>query len=84
MGQALFVHVVPRLVRPIRTLWNEIVDFVFIVLALWAVPSGVRAFREFDGDAESIFRVVLVGSFVLMMLAFGLSSFRRARRISRS
>jgi hypothetical protein len=77
-------HVLPAIVKPARTLWNEIIGFVFIVLALWATPSAVRTFREFDGDAESLFRGAIISIFILVMAWFGFSSFRRARRISRS
>jgi hypothetical protein len=84
MGREFVRHVVPGVLRPIRTLWNEIIGFLFIVLALWALPSGARAVREFDGDAQSVLHVALVCGFILMMLWFGISSFLRARRISRS
>ena len=77
-------HVLPAVLRPIRTLWNEIVGFVFLVLALWAVPSAIRSLREFDGDLESFFKLILTGFFVLLMCGFGIFSFLRARKISRS
>ncbi|MCW5976571.1 MAG: hypothetical protein KIT09_00765 [Bryobacteraceae bacterium] len=77
-------HVVPGVVRPMRVLWNEIIGFVFLALAVWAVPSTIRAAREFDGDADSFFRVVLAGLFAALMIGFGVTSFLRARRISRS
>lgn len=77
-------HVVPAVIRPVQVLWNEIIGFVFIVLALWAVPSTVRNIREFDGDAESFFRVLFSLIFAGLMAGFGIFSFLRARRISRS
>ena len=77
-------HVVPAVLKPLRTLWNEVIGFLFIVLALWAAPSGIRAAREFNGDPESFFKIFLVAGFVLIMGGFGISSFRRARKISRS
>ncbi len=79
-------YVVPGIIRPLRVLWNEIIGFVFLALAVWAVPSSIRAYREFaeKGDSESLFRVVLAGLFAFIMVWFGLGSFRRARRISRS
>ena len=64
-------------------LWNQVIGFLFVVLALWAVPSTVRSIREFDGDLESFFRVLLTGLFVLLMGGFGVSSFRRAHKTSR-
>jgi hypothetical protein len=54
-------HVIPRVIRPLRVLWNEIIGFVFLALAVWAIPSTVRSVREFKGDADSLFRVILAG-----------------------
>ena len=80
-----FLHyVVPGVIRPLRVLWNEIIGFVFLALAAWAVPSTLRAIREFQGDAESFFRILLAGLFAVLMIWFGVGSFLRARRISRS
>ncbi len=79
-------YVIPGVIRPLRVLWNEIIGFVFFALAVWAVPSSIRAYREFaeKGDTESLFRVVLAGLFVFIMIWFGVGSFRRARKINRS
>lgn len=82
-GRQLLDHVLPAVIRPLRVLWNQVIGFVFLVLALWALPSAIRSVREFDGDAESFFRVLLTGLFILMMAAFAISSFLRARRASR-
>ncbi len=83
-ARQLAQHVLPGILRPVRTLWHEIIGFLFVVLAVWAVPSGIRSVREFDGDAESFFRILLIGLFVTIMGGYGISSFLRARRISRS
>jgi hypothetical protein len=77
-------HVVPGIIRPLRILWNEIIGFVFLALAVWAIPSTLRAVREFEGDADSLFRIALAGLFAALMIWFGVTSFLRARRISRS
>jgi hypothetical protein len=77
-------HVMPGIIRPLRVLWNEIIGFVFLVLAMWAVPSAIRNVREYEGDAGSFFRIVLSLSFAGLMAYFGIASFLRARRISRS
>lgn len=82
-GRQLLAHVVPAVIRPLRVLWNQVIGFVFLVLALWAVPAVVRSVREFDGDAESFFRVLLTGLFIVMMAGFAVSSFRRAQKASR-
>jgi hypothetical protein len=77
-------HVMPGVTRPLRVLWNEIIGFLFIVLAIWATPSAIRNLRNYDGQSESIFRASLALIFVLIMAYFGISSFLRARRIGKS
>ncbi len=80
-----FLHyVLPAIIQPLRVLWNEVIGFVFLALAGWALISGIRTIREYKGDAESIFRITLAAIFVALMLWFGITSFLRARRISRS
>jgi hypothetical protein len=77
-------HVMPRVVRPLHTLWNEVIGFLFIVFAVVAGFYVYRAVRDFDGDVEGLVRVVLPGLFGLLMAYFGVSSFLKARKISRS
>jgi hypothetical protein len=77
-------HVVPGVIKPIRVLWNEMIGFVFLVLAVAPVPSAYRAYRDFEGGKEGVFRVILTACFCGVMLYFGLSSFFRARKLSRT
>jgi len=77
-------HVLPGVIRPLHTLWNEMIGFLFVVLAIVAVPWGIRAWRGFDGSAEAFFRIVLILIWALVMGYFGINSFLRARKISRS
>ena len=70
--------------RPIRSLWHEVIGFLFLSLAFLGGVSGFRVVRDFDGDTEDMFRLIVTGIFVLVMGGFGVSSFRRARKISRS
>lgn len=77
-------HIIPGVIKPLRVLWNEVIGFVFLALAAWSTPSTVRSIREFDGDAGSLFRLVLTCLFLFLMAGFGLFSFLRARKISRS
>jgi len=81
----LFVsHVVPGVLRPMRVLWNEIIGFLFVVLAVIAMPSLIRAVRELDTPQGSMGRVILSGLFLGVMAYFGVTSFLKARRINRS
>jgi hypothetical protein len=79
-----FSHVVPHVVRPLCVLWNEIIGFLFVVLAAWSAPSLIRNAREFDGSVDSVFRLALSAIFTSLMAGFGIFSFLRARKISKS
>ena len=84
-GAQFLKHVVPGVVKPIRALWNEVIGFLFLSLAFLGAVSGYRSIlRNFDGDPDDVLRLVIVGLFVLVMAGFGISSFLRARKISRS
>jgi type VI protein secretion system component VasK len=76
-------HVLPAVVRPLRVLWNQMIGFLFLVLAVWAIPRGVRSVREFSGDLESFFRLLLTGLFIAVMGGYGIYSFWRARKAAR-
>jgi hypothetical protein len=70
--------------RPLRVLWNQIIGFVFLVLTIWALPRCISNVREFDGQVESLFRLLLSGLFVVIMGGFGIYSFLRARKAAKS
>jgi hypothetical protein len=76
-------HVLPGIIRPIHALWNEVIGFIFIVLAIWAAPSAWRNVRLVDGNGESLFRAVISVGFALLMVYFGITSFLKARKITR-
>jgi hypothetical protein len=46
--------------------------------------SLVKGLRQFDGNPDQLVRLVMLGFFALIMTYFGVTSFLRARRISRS
>jgi hypothetical protein len=79
-----FQHVIPAIIRPLRILWNELIGLVFLVFAVAAVPQAIRGIRDYNGDAGSLIRLVITIVFGLVMAVFGIQSFLRARRISRS
>ena len=76
----LVAHVVPAVARPIHILWNQMIGFFFIVLALVPIPTAIRKFGK-EGSGGYMFLTV---SFVLIMGWFGISCFWRARKISKS
>lgn len=77
-------HVLPGVVRPLHILWNEVIGFVFLVLAVWIGFGTYRRARDLSGDFQGL--IFLVGAIILTCLLayYGISSFRRARKISRS
>jgi len=57
---------------------------LFLSLAFLGAMSGLRKARNFDGSPEVLFQLIVTGLFVIIMSGFGISSFLRARKISRS
>jgi hypothetical protein len=76
-------HVMPGIVRPLHALWNEVIGFLFLVFAAISGFYVFRAIRSFEGNLESVAHIVFPALFGLVMAYFGVSSFLRARRISR-
>lgn len=74
-------HVVPGVVRPLHVLWNEVIGFIFFVLAVFVLVGTVRRTAN---DPQGFWLLVLGVAFGLVLAGFGLSSFLRARKISRS
>jgi hypothetical protein len=83
-GKKFFAHVIPGIMRPLRILWNEMIGFIFLCVAVVALPRTFQAFRDFDGEPGKLFRLLLTALFTMTMIGFGVSSFWRARKISRS
>ncbi|HXG32804.1 MAG TPA: hypothetical protein VNJ11_05520 [Bryobacteraceae bacterium] len=77
-------HVLPGVLKPLRALWNEVIGFVFLALAAIPVPRTIRSWQEFNETGEGLFSVVLSAIFIGIMAWFGVTSFLRARKISRS
>ncbi len=83
-GRQFLHHVVPAVIRPLRVIWNQMVGFTFLLLAAIALPRAIHSAREFKGDPESLFRLVLSGIFVLFMAGFGIHSFWRAHKVPKA
>jgi len=76
----------PRLWNILRQLGNEVIGFLFFALMLFFVFSanGLRdAVIRAVKDPNELPHVILPAAFVLICGGFGVSSFRRARRIAR-
>ena len=72
--------VMPEVVKPIHTLWNQVIGFFFIVLALLPLHAIIRDWGKDDTGP----RLALEIPFALIMAGFGVHSFLRARKISKS
>jgi hypothetical protein len=72
-------YVVPAALKPVHSLWHEILGFIFLVFA------GLGAWKIYKHPGTlppAELAVVVV--FIVVMAGYGLSSIRKARRISRS
>ncbi len=83
-GRLFLKHVIPAFFRPVHTLWHEIIGFVFLVIAAFFGLNLVNTLRKFNGEPAQIMRIGGAGFFLLLLGGYGISSFRRARKISRS
>ena len=75
---------VPRFLTIARELGLEIVGFVFLSFALFFVfgPFGfIQAYRQLP---ESMTRLVVAGGGAIMFAWFGIDSFRKAKKLSRT
>ena len=72
-------HVLPAAVKPVHSLWHEVLGFLFLVFA--AIASW-RVYRKAGELPPGQFAIMLL--FIVVMAGYGVSSFRKARRISRS
>ncbi len=86
MGRLIFrflSHVLPQVIRPLRALWNQLIGFIFLLLAASAAISAIINLRRSHGDAEDMWRAVISFTFAAIMAYFSVTSFLRARKITR-
>ncbi len=86
---AFIKHVVPGVVRPARTLWNELVGFLFLCFGvMFGFATGRYAFHYANASVAErpgeLIRLLMAGFCTLIMVWYGISSFLKARKISRS
>jgi len=77
-------HVLPGVIRPLRVLWNEVIGFLFMVFAVLAGTATFNSIRQLHTPTGSAFRVSLSAFSTALMAYFAVTSFLRARKISRS
>jgi hypothetical protein len=83
--KAFIASFLPGVIKPLHALWNELLAFIFLTMAV-AVGFGPlqRGYRELNGDPINVVKFLSAMFLTALMLGFGLYSFRRARKISRS
>lgn len=82
-----FEIVMPGVIKPLHALWNEIIGFLFLAIAVFMIRPTWKAYQKFQTDADPGEAIVgLVGGAALMLvgLIFGIHGFWKARRISKS
>jgi len=72
-------HVLPAAVKPVHSLWHEVLGFCFLVVAGIAGFNVVR-----HRDTMTPGKLALILPLIVVTAAYGVSSFLKARRISRS
>lgn len=88
-GGSFLKHIIPAIIKPLHSLWNEVIGFMFLC---FAAVFGFRTYAYFRSYSQAppaaapgeFLRVVVSGFFGLVMAWFGISSFLKARKISRS
>jgi len=72
-------HLVPAVVKPIHSLWNEVIGFLFLSFGAIFALRTARYLWSHD-----TMRGLLAGGCTAIMAWYGIASFRKARKISRS
>jgi hypothetical protein len=82
-------HVIPKIIKPLHVLWHEVIGFLFLSMAAifgFRTASYIKSYLHASAaDAPGqLMRVAMAGVCALLLGWFGVSSFWRARKISRS
>jgi hypothetical protein len=83
LANNFYRSVMPGVIKPLHVLWNEVIGFMFVVLAIATVPAGWRYYRAIPIDPNNFFRLALTLAFGGTMAWFGVTSFLKARKIRR-
>jgi hypothetical protein len=82
-----FQSVVPGVIKPLHSMWNQIIGFLYLVIGLFAMRPTWKHFQKLNsgaGDFSDFAAMLCGGLFVVAGLAFGVHGFWKARRIDRS
>ena len=78
-GRAFLKHVVPAVVKPVHSLWHQVIGFVFMVFGIIFGAKAIHYYRT-GQDVQ----LVVAAACTLIMVFYGASSLWKARKISRS
>jgi hypothetical protein len=76
-------HVVPEVVRPARVIWNQAIGAIFLLFALLFFGNAVRYFNDVHTDSRNGVALGFSMFLGVVMAAFGIASFVKARKIAR-
>jgi hypothetical protein len=82
-----FEMVLPGVIKPLHALWNEIIGFLFLAIAVFMIRPTWKAYQKLQagGDpGEAIVGLIGGAGLLLVGLVFGLHGFWKARRISKN
>jgi hypothetical protein len=75
----------PGVIKPLHALWNEMLAFIFFLLAALVSYRPVwRGYKELNGDPANTVKFAAAVFLDALMIGFGIHSYLRARKISRS
>jgi len=83
VAKKFLAAVLPGILRPLHSLWNEILGFLFFLLAVLMIRPVWQGWREMHQGPEHVLRFLLSAFMLAVMLGFSLHAFWKARRISR-
>jgi hypothetical protein len=88
-GREFAKHVIPAILKPAKILWNEVIGFLFLSFAVVFGFKTVRYSMDYmkagpQGGSGELVRLAMAGFCTFLMAWYGISSFLRARKISRS
>jgi hypothetical protein len=88
-GKEFARHVVPAVIKPARTLWNQFIAFLFCVFGVIFGFKTFHLWRDYAAAApgetgDATLRLAIAGFCTLLMFWFGIGSYLKARRIARS
>lgn len=85
-GWAEVQNFIPKLWALARQLGNEVVGMMFLALALFFLFGAhgvIETYRQLDENPDLVLQLFLGIGAVLVLVWFGVSSFMRAKKISR-